>query len=400
MSSGAISVTLAVTHAPYQKTLAPALVREGMLRRVLKSNPGYEILEPAADGSLEVVQRFPARSYANNIFWRAKRRLPKAVSPDWPEAAAIWLIDRFWAGWVPASTIFHNSRGSHLASLRAAKRLGAITLLENAGRHVRHWNDAHLEEYRRFGVNPRDQSLPWLPRTVGHVELEYAFCDRIVVPSQLAHRSLSEFGLGEKTIVVAPGVDAEFFSPPPERVERPLFRVCFVARVDLTKGAGYLLQAWKKLALPNAELVLVGAPRPEIHPLLRTYADSSVRVTGYLAARDLAQLYRDSDLFVLPSVNEGLAQVFLEAMASGLPIVGSDYSGADELITGAKEGFVVPVRDVDRLAEAILWSYQHRDELRGMGRAARERIESNFTLEHYNRRMIAVYREVAGAVVR
>jgi len=108
--------------------------------------------------------------------------------------------------------------------------------------------------------------------------------------------------------------------------------------------------------------------------------------------------YRESDLFVFPSVNEGLAQVLLEAMASGLPVVASDLSGADDCITHGKEGFVVPARDVDRIAEAIVWCYQHRDETRAMGRAARARIESQFTLDHYNQRMIALYRRLAGAL--
>jgi glycosyltransferase involved in cell wall biosynthesis len=55
----------------------------------------------------------------------------------------------------------------------------------------------------------------------------------------------------------------------------------------------------------------------------------------------------------------------------------------------------VPARDVDRLAEAIQRCYQHRDETRAMGRAARAKIESQFTLDHYNQRMIVLYNELA-----
>jgi len=395
VSSGEVSVTLGVAHGPYLKTLPLALVRAGMLRRVLKSYPCFEIQDPAPDGSLAVIKRFPIHTYASRTVWGILRRLPKQLSPEWPGTATGWLTDQFWSRWVPLCTVFHNMRGSHLASLQAAKRQGAITLLENAGRHVRHWNEAHVEESARIGQNHLDSSVPWSARTVRHVEQEYALCDFIAVPSALAYRSLAEFGLGQKTVVVAPGVDTEFFSPPPRR-ERSAFRVCFVASMDLAKGVGYLLQAWKRLALPNAELVLVGAPRPETNAMLRAHADSTVRVTGYLASQELAQIYRESDLFVLPSVNEGLAQVLLEAMASGLPIVASDYSGADELITDGKEGFIVPARNVDALADAILWCYRHRDEIQAMGKAARARIESQFTLDHYNQRQIALYRKLAG----
>ncbi len=107
------------------------------------------------------------------------------------------------------------------------------------------------------------------------------------------------------------------------------------------------------------------------------------------------ELYRESDLFVFPSVNEGLAQVLLEAMATGLPVVASELSGAQDCITEGKEGFIVAAREVERLAEAIRWCYEHRDETRAMGRAARAKIQSQFTLDHYNQRMIALYRGLA-----
>jgi glycosyltransferase involved in cell wall biosynthesis len=210
----------------------------------------------------------------------------------------------------------------------------------------------------------------------------------------LSLRSFTECGLGHKAVVVKSAVDTELFAPQPLD-NRTLFRVCFVGRVELAKGAGYLLQAWRRLALPNSELVLVGDVKPEMRSLLRTYADSTVRTLGVLAAPAVMQRYRESDLFVFPSVNEGLAQVLLEAMSSGLPVVASDHSGADDLVTEGKDGFIVPVRDVERLAEAILWCYQHRDETRAMGRAARAKIESQFTLEHYNQRMIELYKSLA-----
>jgi glycosyltransferase involved in cell wall biosynthesis len=81
-------------------------------------------------------------------------------------------------------------------------------------------------------------------------------------------------------------------------------------------------------------------------------------------------------------------------MASGLPVVASDYSGAVDIVTEGKEGFIVPARDVDRLAEAISWCYHHPDDLRLMGRAARAKIESQFTLDHYSQRQIALYRSL------
>ena len=79
-------------------------------------------------------------------------------------------------------------------------------------------------------------------------------------------------------------------------------------------------------------------------------------------------------------------------MASGLPVIASERSGAGDCVAEGKEGFIVPTHDADALADAILWCYQHPAETYAMGRAARTRIENEFTLEHYNQRQIALYR--------
>jgi glycosyltransferase involved in cell wall biosynthesis len=390
-----VSVTLAVGTAPWQKTLTASLLSAGMLRRFLSSGPNLEIQEPNGNGSLEEIKRFPLNRVINGLLWGAWRRLPRKWRRWSPVMATVLMKDLWWSRWIPPCSIFHGWMGQSLTSIGAAKYQGAVTLVENPGRHPGHFHRAPWEECDRFNIKNSERS-PLLPTALIHrMEREYQICDRIVVPSTLAHGSFAEFGFAEKTVVVFPGVDDQFFSPPRAKERQEFFRVCFAGRVELSKGAGYLLQAWKRMALSNAELVLAGEVRPEMNGLMETHADSSVRKLGFLSMRELVKAYQESDVFVFPSVNEGFAQVLLEAMACGLPVVATELSGAKDCVTEGKEGFIVPARDVDRLAEAILWCYQHRDETRAMGRAARAKIESQFTLDHYNQRMIALYNELA-----
>jgi glycosyltransferase involved in cell wall biosynthesis len=285
--------------------------------------------------------------------------------------------------------------GDVLASLPVAKRLGAVTLIENGGRHARCWHQTAEEEYAHFDIKRRERGTIFPLPLIRRMEREYELCDCIVVPSTVAQRSFAEFGYGHKATIVLTGVDTKLHFPEPRPEKESLFRACFVGRVELAKGVGYLLQAWKRLALPNAELVLVGDVKPEMNSLMRTYADSSVRTTGTLRSHEVAAQYRESNLFVFPSVNEGLAQVLLEAMASGLPVVATDMTGALDCMENGKEGLIVPARNVDALADAILWCYQHPEESRAMGQAARARIENQFTLDHYTQRQIALYRSLA-----
>lgn len=393
MAPDAVSVTLGVGSAPYQKTLVPSLLEAGMLRRVLGRGPGFDV-QDLSDGALRVVKRYPVAAFADRVLWAVWRRLPFSLRTAPPIMTRVIVCDRLWSGWIPPCSVFHAWSGLCLASLPVAKRQGAITLVESAARHPRHWHDAGIDECRHFGINPRERSTLLPEKLIRRIEREYELCDRIIVPSTLAHRSHAEFGLGEKTVVVAPGVDTEFFCPKSMPKADSIFRACFVGRVEPAKGVGYLLQAWNRLALPNSELLLVGEIKPEMNSLLRMYVNSTVKLTGIVTPRRLVDLYRDSDVFVFPSVNEGLAQVLLEAMSSGLPVIASNYSGADDLITQGKEGIIVPVRNVDRLIEAVSWCYRHRDETLAMGRAARVKVENQFTLEHYNQRQIDLYKSL------
>jgi glycosyltransferase involved in cell wall biosynthesis len=139
---------------------------------------------------------------------------------------------------------------------------------------------------------------------------------------------------------------------------------------------------------------MVGPVEAEMSALIRQYATASVRFEGFVSPDRLADIYTESDVFAFPSVNEGLARVLLEAMASGLPVVASNLSGAEDCVTQGVDGRVVPARDVDALVEALLWHYENRDATRQMGKAAKANIAARFSLPHYEERMIRMYQSV------
>ena len=389
------SVTLCQASAAYQATLPVRLAQAGILRRVLRFGPDLQVLEPDETGGLKLVKSSSFYNLSNQILWSAWGLLPSRGRPQLPMVATTWLAGQLAARWVMPGGIFHGLPGVALPSSQAARANGCKMLIENATVHPRQWQREVLHECAQFGVSPGACSATLPATLIRRMEREYDLCDTIIVPSAVARRSFEEFGLAHKTQVVTSGVDHQFFCPASEPVISAVFRACFVGRIELSKGITYLLQAWNLLALPMAELVLAGPIQPDIKPFLKQYAGSNVTLTGPLAPREVVEQYHAANVFIHPSPNEGLGLVLLEAMACGLPVIATDRSGAEDCVTHGKDGLIIPARSVNELAEAIWWCYRHRQELPGMGKAARQKVEQRFTRAHYEERQIEVYRSLA-----
>ena len=166
------------------------------------------------------------------------------------------------------------------------------------------------------------------------------------------------------------------------------------------KGNLYLLEAWKRLKLKDAELLLMGEVRPEIRRVLGEYAGENVRMVGFVPPPAMAEELRQCSVFLFPSLHEGFGLVLLEAMASGVPVVASRNSGAPDCVTEGEDGFMVEARAVEELAARIEWCYRNREALEWMGRNARRKVEEKFTLQCYRARLVAFYeRLVSGESV-
>ena len=400
-STSGCTVTLSIGSQPFQMRVAERLQCEGMLKRVIAFPRGVEILDPADSDGLRLVRWYRRYGWANRVVWAAWRRMPGSQRAwNLPVVFSTGYADRLAAEWIEPCTIFHGWTGNCLACIEKARRLGAHITIEQATMHPREWQKAVLEECERVGVRPRDCRALLPDALVRRMEREYEKADTIVVPSEVARRSFERAGIGEKTVLLHAGVDHDFFRTPETKEPRNPFRVCFVGRVEIAKGLPYLLRAWRKLDLQNAELVLIGEIADEMRPFLSQCAVPNLRLPGLLPANEVAQWYRRSHLMVFPSVNEGLARAIFEAMASGLPVVATELSGAEDCITPGIEGSVVPARDVDALAESMLWHYENPEASAAMGAAGRARIEREFTLERYVDRVMEMYRAVEAGSAR
>lgn len=389
-----VSVTLSLGSAAHHKNLPEAFAQRGILRRAVRYGQHLEFIEPS-NGGLKVVRRFPPYYVGNRLIWAAWNRLPAFA--QWPGAFIAWsgVVDTVVSRWLVPSDVFHGLAGSFLSSLRRARQLGALIVIDNSFLHPEAFRREVVEDCKSVGANPRigGRFLPAI--LVRRLLRQYEMCDRIIVYSSAAQRSFAPFSYASKTIVVRPGVNHEFFVPAKTAKNSATFRVCYVGRIEAPKGLAHLIAAWKQLALPEAELLLVGNLLAEVEPLLKDCASAGIRMAGILSKDDVVAALQSSDIFVLPSMNEGMSLAILEAMSVGLPVIGCDDTGATDCITPGENGFLVPGRNTEALADAILWCYQHRDALPQMGRVSRARIEGEFTLAHYHERLVSLYESLA-----
>ena len=218
---------------------------------------------------------------------------------------------------------------------------------------------------------------------------EIELADRVIIPSEFVRRTFLEAGVPEHKLRTIPyGIDLEHFRPSARRDS--VFRVLFVGNIGIQKGVHYLLEAWKRLALPGAELRFIGTVEEEMKPVLARYEGLYVHA-GHVKHEELHREYGNASLFILPSLQEGSALVTYEAMACGLPSIVSENTGS--VVRDGEDGFVIPIRSSDAIAEKLQWMYDHRDEAAGLGSSA-EAYVRDFTWDRYATSVVDCYRDL------
>lgn len=157
-------------------------------------------------------------------------------------------------------------------------------------------------------------------------------------------------------------------------------RVLFVGSLGQRKGISYLLDAVNQVD-GLIELTLIGQPTGICRPLEQ--ALKAHRWIPSLSHQRILEEMNCHDIFVFPSLFEGFGLVILEAMSQGLPAITTPHTAGPDIITEGKDGFIVPIRSSEAIAEKIAWFADHRTDLTEMGRLAQQKAQSK-TWQHYS----------------
>jgi alpha-maltose-1-phosphate synthase len=257
------------------------------------------------------------------------------------------------------------------SSGRTAKELGVTYVCDRGSTHIEEQQSILEQEHRLHGlIAPRID-----PRSIERELIEYEMSDLITVPSRFVERTFIKRGVDSKKLLVVPyGANLSMFRPTAAKQDG-VFEVLFVGALSIRKGLPYLLDAFSKVKHPRKRLTLIGSRMKETEKILASFPNNDVRVLGPIPQVQLAAHMSAAHVMVLPSVEEGLALVMAEAMASGCPILASKNTGAEDLFEDTKQGFIVEPRDVDALTGRMQRLADDPSLVDTMSRKARAKIE-------------------------
>jgi len=276
------------------------------------------------------------------------------------------------ARWPASTAAVYAYEDGALRTFQRARRRGIARIWDLPTRHYQATKQLWRDEMRRWPsaiAAPPHAEPAWKEQ---RKDAELALATTVSVASSYIKATLEDVDVGTPIVVTPYGFPLTDFHakarPPAGR-----FKVLSVGAHDIPKGTHYLLEAWKRAALPDAELHLVGAMR-----LGKSFLDGYAGLFHHsppVPRSGLAGQYASADLLVFPTLGDGFGLVIQEAMCCATPVITTPCSGGPECITDGVDGWLVPPRDIDALVACLRDAAANRDRTAAVGRAARARAE-------------------------
>jgi len=308
----------------------------------------------------------------------------------------LYAMTPVWLAWLraqklPAFNLAHSIMGFATEPFRLAGNAGAFKVCDCPCTHPVTFYGFWQREWDLWYPGKKIPVPRWMFARMNR-ELEQA--DMVIVQSLFSKESMVMNGIPEEKVLVNPmGVDTSIFTPRTEVPVKPRF--INVGTIRLLKGHQYLLRAFEivKRKLPDAELILVGRYYDDFKYERSRWA-GSYRHIPRLPHPELAELLKTCTAFVFPSQQEGIARAQVEALAAGLPVIGTHHGGATTLVRDGVEGLIVRGRDPQHIADAMIKVAEDRELNRRMGEAAHRRGAQGNSWQHYGDRLMQAYEDL------
>lgn len=243
------------------------------------------------------------------------------------------------------------------------------------------------------------QTAPlWIQRLFIPTIAKWTFksADKIICYSLHEKDELIDLGIPpEKIAVIHNGINTDIFIPKYDRVK--CNKILWIGRYIPGKGVQYLIDAFARIiqSHPDAHLLMIG-DGPQMEDVQQQIQELglSMNITQkkFVLNGELPAIYQNSDVFVLPSLSEGIPRTILESMACGIPVVSTDLPQLVDLVNGA--GLLVPPRDPEAIASAVTKIMENLEFSSELGKTGTERIGKFYSWKDTVSRTTALYEEV------
>lgn len=325
------------------------------------------------------LNRFPLVQYftenwnylVESLFYKRLMPFVKKVNPD-------------------ALIIYNGSSKKHLSIL---SKTNIVTFMDMSIAKREYIHDILQNEINETGLNEiKKMHMSYWDSKMIKSDIEGCnMVDYFLVPSNFVKKSLVDNGVPTNKIIKVPyGVDIDKFTFIPRIKTDDILKLIYVGNISYRKGSHRLLNVVSKLK--GVELYLAGTYDDNSF-LYKDYKEfKHIHFLGFVTRDKLNELYNMCDVFVLPSLCEGMAMVGLEAMATGLPLICTFNTGVNDVVEDGVNGFVYKANDNDRLREKIVWFRENQDKIPTMAQNART-TSLNYSWEIY-------YKNVVEAVLK
>lgn len=226
--------------------------------------------------------------------------------------------------------------------------------------------------------------------------------DAVHCVSDNMRNTIKKYVGANKTFINYPSIDTHFFnrSIPYHTNQVPV--IISVGRFIFPKNYLIGLLAIRRIADTGKQfkwIIIANGPQYEevVFHIHQLQLQNFVELVGAKKNNEIKEMLEKADLFLSTSVFEGIANAALEAMSMQLPIISTICGGMPEVITCGKNGFLAEVYDYEKIADHILYLFKHPEEAKAMGKAARERILEEFTLEKQTDTFERIYQQLLTA---
>jgi glycosyltransferase involved in cell wall biosynthesis len=345
-------------------------------------------------------KRIPQNFQGKNIGIALPEILMKVGLRFFKDKPKVQSIAHVFYGWLSKlflsnTDIFHVRSGSGRGgAIKKIKRIGGLVVTDHSIAHPKTMENILLGEYQKYGVPFEFSNCFW-----DKVIEDCNEADFILVNSDYVKKTFIENGYEANILkVIYLGVREDFIGCKTDYVTSEVLQLLFIGAFGFRKGCEYLLKSIELIEKKGIKFKLtVIGPIVDFQSVIDQYNIDRIEFKGMVLYDDLKEYYRNSDIYIFPSLCEGSTMAGMEAMSAGLPCIFTENCGVP--VVNEENGIIIPIKDEYAIADAVELLYKNEHLRKKIGINASDTIKNKYTWKDYQSNIESFYNEIISTVI-